>query len=135
MGTRPQLSVRIETRQQAARLALVGELDMATVSILEDRLVHVEGDGVALIVLDLGDLSFIDSTGLHAFLRARDRADSNGHRLSLVGASPLTRRLLTLTGTEFLLEELDAVGAPDELTPSEPSEARQEVEPQASVAV
>jgi anti-sigma B factor antagonist len=77
----------------------------ATAPILSDNLAPFEGNGVSTIILDLQDLTFIDSTGMHVFLEARRRAMSNGHRLLLSGAGPAARRLFELTGTQFLLDE------------------------------
>jgi hypothetical protein len=51
----------------------------ATAPILSDNLAPFEGNGVSTIILDLQDLTFIDSTGMHVFLEARRRAMSNGH--------------------------------------------------------
>ena len=44
---------------------------------------------------------------MQAFMAARGRANDNGHRLILVGASPGARRLFELTDTEFLLDDRD----------------------------
>jgi anti-anti-sigma factor len=77
---------------------------------LVDNLAPFEGNDVSTIVLDLQDLTFIDSSGLLAVLEARRRAMSNGHRLLLSGASPVARRLIELTGTQSLLDEQ---GVPD----------------------
>jgi anti-anti-sigma factor len=63
-------------------------------------------------VLDLRDLRFIDSSGLHAFVGAYRRSEENGHQLLFVGANPLARRLCDITGTEFLL---DAEGTAESL--------------------
>ena len=57
------------------------------------------------IMLDLRELTFLDCSTLHAFLAARHRANTNGHRLVLVGASSHARLLFSLTETEFLLDE------------------------------
>jgi anti-anti-sigma regulatory factor len=46
----------------------------------------------------------MDSTGLMAFLRARNRAELNGHELILSDVSPIARRVFEITKTEFLLE-------------------------------
>jgi anti-anti-sigma factor len=104
---RPQLpfETRVEEHDGVAILALSGELDLATVPILKEDLAPFEGNGVSTIVLDLRDLTFIDSSGLLAFLEARRRAMSNGHRLVMSGASPAAQRLFELTGTQFLLDE------------------------------
>jgi anti-anti-sigma factor len=110
MGSGPeQLTARTDARNGVARVALRGELDMATTSILNAELTRVEHDGVNAIMLDLRDVGFVDSSGLQAFLQARDRATTNGHRMVLIGASQAARRLFGVTKTEFLLDEQEAV--------------------------
>lgn len=104
MGTASALTTRIEARNGVTSIALSGELDMATVPILNDQLAALQSDGARGIVLDLRDLSFVDSSGLHALVRAYRRAETDGHRLLLVGANPSTRRLCEMTGTEFILD-------------------------------
>ena len=105
MRPQPPFGTRVEVHDGVAVMALSGELDMATVPILRENLAPFEGNGVSTIVLDLHDLTFIDSSGLLAFLEARRRAMSNGHRLLLSGAGPAARRLFELTGTQSLLDE------------------------------
>ena len=104
MRTEQELSTRIDARNGVTSIALSGELDMATAPILNDQLTVTEQDGSKAIVLDLRDLSFMDSSGLHELVQAYRRSETNGHRLLVVGANPSTRRLCELTGTEFLLD-------------------------------
>ena len=104
MGTGQTLTTRIDARNGVTSIALTGELDMATASILNDQLTAVEQSDSRTIVLDLRDLRFIDSSGLHALVRAYRRSETDGHRLLLVGANASARRLCEMTGTEFLLE-------------------------------
>lgn len=104
MGTGQALTTRIDTRNGVTSIALLGELDMATVPILNDQLIALESDGARAIMLDLRDLHFIDSSGLQAFVQAHTRSQQNGHRFLLVGASPIARRLIEMTQTEFLLD-------------------------------
>jgi anti-sigma B factor antagonist len=89
-------------------VALEGELDMATVPVLEEHLVTIEHDSTRALVLDLRDLKFVDSSGLHAFLNASRRAVENGHRFAIVGVSESTRRLFDITNTTRLLDEPEA---------------------------
>jgi anti-anti-sigma factor len=105
MGFQPPFGARSQEKNGVVTIALSGELDMATVPILTDNLAPFEGNGVSTIVLDLQDLTFIDSSGLLAFVDARRRAVINGHRLVMSGASPAARRLFELTATQFLLHE------------------------------
>jgi anti-sigma B factor antagonist len=78
--------VRSDLRNEVARVVVQGELDLGTVLILDGHLTSLEQDGVKAILLDLRDLSFIDSTGLRALLDASSWADNDGHRLAIVGA-------------------------------------------------
>lgn len=103
MGFAP-FTARVEPGSSATTIALSGELDMETVPILEEHLVRAEADGVAAIVIDLVELTFIESVGLRAFLAARERAEANGRQLLLFGAKPQVRRVFELTGKESLLE-------------------------------
>ncbi len=109
MGFEPEFSARTEARNGVARIALTGELDIATVPVLLEHLTLIEQDHVSTIMLDLRDVSFVDSTCLHAFLRAHHRAKRTGRRLILIGPSQSIRRLFAVTRTEFLLDHQDAV--------------------------
>jgi anti-sigma B factor antagonist len=97
-------AVRTEIADGVARIALEGELDMATVPVLEDHLAAFAQDGVSTVLVDVEALEFIDSTGLRALLQARTGARAAGHQLTVVGARPSIRQLFDLTGTEFLLQ-------------------------------
>jgi anti-sigma B factor antagonist len=118
MGFEPQFSTSTETRNGVARIALSGKLDVANVPVLKEPLTRFEDDGVSAIMLDLRDLTFIDSAGLHAFLQARGRARANGHRLIFIRAGANTRRVFELTGTQFLIDDQEAVNVLDQFTGS-----------------
>ena len=107
MGSGPQLSLETKSRNGVACVAIRGELDMATAPRLDGFLAPYEDEGVSAIILDLRKLTFIDSFGLRALLRARDRAEKNLHRVILVGANASARRLFEITRTEFLLDDPD----------------------------
>ena len=64
------------------RLRLTGEFDIASVPVLEDRLSRSRTSGVA-VRLDLSELDFIDSSGLHALIQAMNDASANGWRLQI----------------------------------------------------
>ncbi|MGW0390412.1 STAS domain-containing protein [Streptomyces sp. NPDC003042] len=75
---------------------------------------HVEGLRAALltalahtggpdeVVVDLSGLTFCDSSGLNALLRARIVAEDRGRTLRLAAPTRQFRRLLEVTGTENL---------------------------------
>jgi anti-sigma B factor antagonist len=114
MGSGLLFDVRVESRNGVARLAVFGELDLATAPTLRDELVGAERDGVRDIMLDLRDATFVDSEGLNVIIRAWQRAQLNGHRFVVVGASRATQRLCYITGTEFVLDDSIATDIHDE---------------------
>jgi anti-sigma B factor antagonist len=116
VGSEPPFTAHTGTRNGVAWIALGGELDQASVAVLNDHLTRFEQDGLSGIMLDLRELTFVDRSGLSAFVQARKRAQANGHQLLLLGAGLPVRRLLELTRTQFLLEEQDAVGLLDRFT-------------------
>lgn len=103
MAAAPHFSTRVDCLDGVAHIALIGELDIVTVPILERQLAVFEDVGVGAITLDLRGLTFMDSSGVHAFTEAKDRAHANGRDLILVGERPSVRRLLHVTGTGSLL--------------------------------
>ena len=75
-------------------LRLAGELDLRSVRPLTDAFAAMPALGQA--TLDLSELVFIDSSGLHAIEEIASRQNGNGP-LILSGASPAVMRLLEIT--------------------------------------
>ena len=84
--------------RDAAWVHLAGELDIATTPRLE-RVLREPGLQARLIVLDLRDLAFIDSSGVHAIVDASARARQAGHRMLLLRGRPGVDRVFTLTAS------------------------------------
>ena len=80
-----------------------GALDIASAPELERTLLEPELQ-THLVVLDLCDLVFMDSSGVHAIVDASIRARSAGHRLVLVHGSPDINRVFALTGSSDKVE-------------------------------
>src|SRR5512133_3639577 len=82
----------------AAWVRLTGDLDMATAPRL-DRLLREPRLQARVIVLDLRDLAFVDSSGVHAIVDASVRSRRAGRRILLLRGRPGVDRVFTLTGT------------------------------------
>jgi anti-sigma B factor antagonist len=95
----------------AARVYVGGELDIATTPQLERTLSQSQA---RLVVLDLRELAFIDSCGVHAIVDAGIRARKAGRRLVLVRVPASVDRMLTLTGSSHQVEigDVDPVAPP-----------------------
>lgn len=80
------------------RLSLTGELDLSNAKALEDALTEAFASDKRILV-DLGRLEFLDSTGIALLVAALGRPDAE--RLSfLPSESSGVRRLLSLTGLD-----------------------------------
>jgi anti-sigma B factor antagonist len=93
-----QLSVRETSEDGFHRLTPIGELDIATAPLLEKAFDVVFGDGDSeTIVVDLTEVSFMDSTEIHLLIRMHDFC-ADVDRLRVINGSPAVQRMLDLTG-------------------------------------
>lgn len=87
-----------EVRSGCRTLMLTGELDRGTVAALQRALRRACAAGEEELVLDLHQLSFVDSTGLRSFLWAKALCEEYGCTLLMTGAQRHIERLFELTG-------------------------------------
>jgi anti-anti-sigma factor len=95
-----------------ALISVRGELDLASGPELETKLDHISGPATQVLVIDLRELEFMDSTGLSILVRAHQRLSEEGCEMGLVRGSPQVQRLLDLTG---VADRLKLVDEPEEL--------------------
>jgi anti-anti-sigma factor len=93
-----QLVMRDSVHNGCHELALVGELDLATATELEARILQICAGGAQQVVLDLSELVFVDSAGLCAVISSRGICKDHGCSFSLMHAQEPVERLLELTG-------------------------------------
>jgi anti-sigma B factor antagonist len=117
------LTIRVRREQGYAVVAVAGEVDIVTVTRLRERLFELAASGRTLVV-DLDQVSFIDSAGLAALVGAARRAAAHGASLQVVCTRPRTRQLFRLTGLDGpvpLARTLD--GALESLAAARPAPA------------
>jgi anti-anti-sigma factor len=91
------LSIAAEETVDGVRLGLSGELDLASAARFERALGRSLRARPARMVLDLSQLSFLDSCGLRALLTAQRACEEADCALTLIAGDP-ARRLFELTG-------------------------------------
>jgi anti-sigma B factor antagonist len=85
-------------------LTPVGDLDMAGVPRLGRALDAVlDRPGLVEIVVDLGGVGFLDSTGVAALLQGAAEAVGRGATLRVTNPRPLVARVLRITSVDGLL--------------------------------
>jgi anti-anti-sigma factor len=82
----------------AVRVALQGELDLASVPQAEEHFATIDEQTPARVVVDLSGLAFIDSSGLRMFLIADARAREHGYELVLLAGQESVQRVFEMTG-------------------------------------
>jgi anti-anti-sigma factor len=92
--------IESEARDDAVVLRLAGELDLGTANQVEAALESALGRSPRVVVIDLRDLSFIDSTGLRVVLDAEASSRQNGYALRLVRGPAQVDRVFKLTGMD-----------------------------------
>ena len=93
------LTIGVRRQRGYAIVTVAGDIDIATVTRLRERLFQLAASGRPLVV-DLDQVSFIDSAGLGGLVGAAKRAAAHGGSLRVVCAQPKTRKLFRLTGLD-----------------------------------
>lgn len=96
----------VDRRNGAVVVSLAGELDLYNAEEVRSALLEACADEPALLVVDLEQVRFIDSTALGVLIEARSRlAERSGFRLAAPGLE--TRRALEVSGLDrhFLVHD------------------------------
>jgi anti-anti-sigma factor len=80
--------------------SLDGDLDIATVPELRERLLGLLRPGVRLLIIDLSGVSFSDVAGLAVLIGTQRRATARGIVVRLVAPGPQVVKLLRITGLD-----------------------------------
>jgi anti-anti-sigma factor len=90
----------------ACRIKLAGEFDFAGRELADEVL--ASANGARKLVLDLSELEFIDSMGIHFVVTAHERARSAGREFTIVRGGPQVARVFNLVGLDDVLPFADA---------------------------
>ena len=115
VGSPPvQSHFRLEVRNEGRStvISVRGELDLASSPALQEELDRVAASDSQMLIIDLRELDFMDSTGLSVLVRAHQRIEEQGRQLAMVKGPQQVQRLLSLTG---VAERLTLVDTPEEL--------------------
>jgi anti-sigma B factor antagonist len=124
---RAEAAMRFEARTDRLGtmtvVALTGDLDIASEADAVAALDAAIGDGGGVLVADLRELAFLDSTGVRVLLAADLHAKDRGVRFGVARSDGMVRRLLEVTRIE---QRFPVVDDPAELAEGDaPSSAAQ----------
>jgi anti-sigma B factor antagonist len=106
------LRIELRREQGLALLHLDGELDLASAPLLQTELDSAAVAEAPKLLVDLGELHFIDSTGLRAIFAAQAQARERGQDFAVTKGSEQVQRLLAITR---MSEHLRIVSGPEEM--------------------
>lgn len=96
----PQLSIATRTVGAVDIVSIGGEVDINTASQLSVSLLSLIAAGHTRLVLDLSDVSFIDSAGLGVLISAQRRLRALDGSLDVVTARPLVQKMFHITALD-----------------------------------
>jgi anti-anti-sigma factor len=94
-----------------ANVRTVGELDLASVPVVAAQVAQLREGGCRHLILDLGDLDFIDSSGLRFLIECHAESRHDSFTMALLPGPPAVQRVFDLTDTTSLLPFVDPLTA------------------------
>ena len=90
-------------------LTIAGELDIATVPALRERLTKITDAGTRRLVLDLLGVSFMDSTALAAFVHTNMRLGDDGQMTLVIAPDSYARLIFEVAGLDGILDVVETL--------------------------
>ena len=107
-----QFELHSELAAEHARVSINGELDLATVPSLREETQVLLRRGATRIVLELSELTFVDSSGLSLLIELHHRSTKEGWTLLLTRPSDKAFSVFKITGADaslpFVQDEQDS---------------------------
>ena len=100
------LNILVENEGAEMVLRIEGQLDLATVASLRACIDSVD-PGIPVLAIDMGEVTFLDSTGLGLLATTHHTLVAEGRQLVIRGARGQTRELFDITGLDRLLPVSD----------------------------
>ncbi len=92
------LQLRVKTVDGATVVEVAGEIDLHWAPQLRAALIEASAAEKPCVVVDLGEVSFLDSTGIGVLVGALKRAREKGGALGFCGVKGRVRRVFEVTG-------------------------------------
>lgn len=106
-----ELSLSARTVADHTVLEVGGEVDVYTAPRLRERLVEMVDEGARDVIVDLGRVEFLDSTGLGVLVGALKRLRAAGGSLALVCSHERLLKIFRITGLDRVFALYDTVEA------------------------
>jgi anti-sigma B factor antagonist len=85
-------------------LKVSGEIDAYSAPEFRQAVTNFIDRGVPHLLIDMYDVTYMDSSGFAVFVCALKRLSANGGTVNLIGCSPTTARILYITKLSAIIE-------------------------------
>lgn len=100
------MKLTAESSADETVIHLAGELDFHSSPMLREEILKLINEGVKRVVMDLGQLDFMDSGGLSVLIVSVKRLTAQGGGLFLRSVPPRIQSLLQVSGLTELLPSI-----------------------------
>jgi anti-anti-sigma factor len=97
-------ALSVEPSREDVAIVPTGELDMASIELLQREARDLYRAGFDHVFIDLRHVTFMDSAALHGLLELRNECRHTARRLTLVPGPPTVDRLFLMTGIRGLFD-------------------------------
>jgi anti-sigma B factor antagonist len=98
------LNINVNRSEEHIQIDLAGEIDAYTAPKLREELMPLAEEGKPVLIVSLKDVSYMDSTGLGAFVGLLKAVRKNEGDLKLVHLSARLERLFNITGLSDIID-------------------------------
>lgn len=95
-------SIRRQPGGEVPLVTLSGELDLRAATELREALLQAVAESDGTILLDMAELTFIDSTIISVLIMTKKRAEANGGIVRLRNVPDRVQRIFAITGIDEL---------------------------------
>jgi anti-sigma B factor antagonist len=99
----PGLEWTVQPGDRSTVVHLSGEIDLGTQEELDQAVRAGLDTSAPVVILDLGKVTFLGSTGLRVLVAAHTEAEGTGRVVRIVDGVEIVHRIMEVTGLERLL--------------------------------
>jgi anti-anti-sigma factor len=108
----PVFRVDVRPERDVVRVCPVGEVDLDTVGVVRAQLDELTAAGFTRVILDLRNVTFLDSSGLHLVIEAQTAAASDGWEFGMIEGPANVQRVFEIAGLSERLPFVDPAELP-----------------------
>ncbi len=98
------LTIDVEQENAQKIMTLKGEIDIYTATNLKEKLNTLVSEKETDVIVDLKDVTYMDSTGLGTFISALKHSNDSDSTLRLIRANSRLYRLFQVTGLDEVID-------------------------------